>query len=738
MLTSSGAKLLDFGLAKAAAGGAAVSSRSATQTALTSEGTLLGTVPYMSPEQVEGKAADARSDIFALGTVLYEMAAGRRAFDGASQARLISAILKEDPVPIVPRSLDRAVSLCLAKDPDDRWQSARDVAHQLRSIAEGPDTAERDASVRAGRRLARIAWIAGAAVVLAALLGSAFLLRPRPEHGAVFTSSILPPENHHFDFDRSPPAVSPDGRRIAFVARAAEGPRRVWVRSFDASSATPLAGTEDARAPFWSPDCRSLGFFAAGKLKTVELSGGAPRTICDAPVGAGGSWGADGTILFVPATGAGIRRVPSTGGVPTAVIDPDPKVEFGFFWPLFLPDGRRFLFRVNALRSMKAQIVEGSLDSRERRELVDSRSNVAFAAASAGSSRGYLLFLKNRVLMAWAFDAERRRFLGEATPVAEQVQFSGASGVGAFSASQNGVLVYSTALKLSRLVWFDREGRRLDTVVPPGTYNHPRLSHDGRRVAYAIEDPQSAFCDIWIHDLTRRVSSRLTSGPGVNIFPVWSPDDGSIVFSSNRGGPHEIYRRALSSDAEDEKILAGGRSKFAMDWSPANGLIALQSWDTGDELSGLDIQLFSPVDGKAKTILSAPYYELCPQFSPDGLWLAYVSEESGVPEVYLRPRSGAGKKLQVSTSGGRFPKWSRDGTEIFYIAADLETLMAVRVAAGPDVGIPRPLLRAKFKVVDIGFPYDVTGDARRFLVNELEEKDTESITVVQNWTAKLK
>ncbi len=749
MLTASGAKLLDFGLAKAAAGPAAIFSTSAlpTQSALTSEGMILGTVPYMSPEQLEGKAADARSDIFALGAVLYEMAAGKRAFNGASQASLISAILKEDPSPIAthqplcPRSLDRAVSTCLAKDPEDRWQSARDVAHELRSITENLGTPASDASTQTRRTRERVFWSAFATAALAAALSAAFLLRSKSGPVELFTSSILPPQNHQFAFDYAPPIVSPDGRRIAFVVVPPEGPEIIWVRSFDAPSANPLPGTEEAHAPFWSPDSRALGFFAAGKLKTIDLSGGAPRTVCDAPVGAGGSWSPDGTIIFVPDFGNGIQSVPSTGGVPTEVIDLDPTRDFGYFWPVFLPDGRHFLFRANGLGSREAQIYAGALDSKERQPLVPSRSNVIFAASSAGSSRGHLLFLKDRVLMARAFDAKRLEWTGEATPVAEGVSFNPIGGVGAYSVSQNGVLAYQTSAggKRSRFVWVDREGGRLDTLLSGGAYYHPRLSHDGRRLAYAIEDPQNMLCDIWIHDLTRRASTRLTFGPGVNIFPVWSPDDRRVVFSSNRNGAHEIFQRATSGDGDDEMLLAGGRSRFAMDYSAANGLIALQSWDTADKPSGLDIQVFAPADSQATTLISGPTDELCPQFSPDGNWLAYVSDESGAHEVYLRPRSATGRKLQVSTSGGRFPKWSRDGREIFYIAPDYETLMAVDVLAGPEVGIPRPLFRAKFKLIDIGYPYDVSSDAKRFLVNEfVEEEHAEAITVVQNWTARLK
>jgi Tol biopolymer transport system component len=750
MLTASGAKLLDFGLARITPGRPTASSTDSlpTQSAPTQDRALVGTVPYMSPEQLEGKETDARTDVFALGAVLYEMATGKRAFNGTSQASLISAILMEDPPPIAtcqplcPRSLDRAVSTCLAKDPEARWQSARDVAHALGSISESVATPAPGPSVRSGRTRGRIAWGALAGATLAAFTLLALLAREKPAPDATFTSSILPPENHLFDFAYGPPALSPDGRRIAFVARPDEGPGGLWVRSFDEASANPISGTEGATAPFWSPDSRSLGFFAERKLKRIDLAGGAVRTLCDAPSGAGGAWNRNGLILFVPDVGGPVHRVASTGGTPSPVTDLDRKVTFGQVRPVFLPDGHRFLYLNLGGGPQDAGVFLGSLDTTERFQVVPSRANVAFAPAAVGSSRGYLLFLKDRTLMAQVFDPARSRLTGEAVPVAEQILFNPVAGVAAFSVSENGVLAYQSSKggTPSRLVWFDRKGSRLNEVVSGGSFNHPRLSHDGRRVVYALNDAQTMLADIWIRDLTRQASTRLTFGPGVNIQPVWSPDDRTIVFSSNRNGVHEIFRKNASGEGDEELILGGGRSKFAMDYSVATGLIALQSWDTADKPSGLDLQVFSPGDQRATTLLSAPFHELFPQFAPDGRWLAYCSNESGRREVYVRPRVGSGAKQQVSTAGGAFPRWSRNGREIFFIAPE-GTLMVVDVAVGSDlqVGLPRPLFRADFKIVDIGYPFDVSADGKRFLVNELVSDERPApITVVQNWTARLK
>jgi Tol biopolymer transport system component len=751
MLTASGVKLLDFGLAKAAAGSVAHASEGAltTATSVTQAGTILGTLPYMAPEQLEGKDTDARTDIFALGAVLHEMATGKQPFNGTSQASLIAAILKEDPAPIStyqplsPRSLDRVVGICLAKDPEDRWQSARDVAHGLRSIAENLGSDAPEPSVRPGRTRDRIASSALAIAAVAALISVMLLLRPKPEPAGVFTSSILPPEKHRFEFAGAPPAVSPDGHRIAFVAHPADGPGLLWVRSFDGASATPLPGTEGARAPFWSPDSRSLGFFAAGKLKRIDLSASAPQTLCDAPnPGGAGSWSADGVIIFVPTAFGPIHRVAASGGTASPVTEIDRAREVGHFWPTFLPDGRHFLYNVGSAVDRKHGVFVGQLDSLDRRLVVYSRANVAFAPLAAASSRGHLLFLKDRILMAQVFDTAKLGLTGEPTPVAEQVQYLGASGTAVFSASRNGVLAYqaSSGGELSRLVWVDRGGKRLDVVASGGSFGHPRLSNDGSRFAYAVIDPLTATVDVWTHDLIRRTSSPLTFGPGINQSPVWSPDDRWIVFSSNRNGIHELYRKDTSGNGQDEVLLPGGRGRWAVDYSEKNGLIAIHGRDATGETSGFDIQVLSPNDGKLTSLLSTPFDESAPQFSPDGNWLAYSSNESGRNEVYVRSLLVSGAKWPVSISGGTRPRWRRDGREIFFIAPD-KTLMAVDVATGSkfQAAEPRPLFRLDFKITDIGYPYDVSPDGKRFLVNELvEEGQPATITIMQNWTARLK
>jgi len=755
MLTKSGVKLVDFGLAKALAPVSFPSSLTALPTQapdLTAEGTLLGTLQYMAPEQLESKEADARTDIFAFGAVLYEMATGQKAFSGKSQASLIAAILEREPPaissvqPMTPPALDRVVKTCLAKDPEDRWQSAHDIGSELKWIAEGGSQAGLAAPLVSRRKSReRMAWSVTVAALAALLCGFLFL-RQRRESPRMFQSSILPPENTQFSFGGSPMAVSPDGRRIAFVARPPEGASLLWVRPFDAPSAQPLAGTEGAARPFWSPDSRFLGFFAAGKLKKIAASGGPPQTLCDAPFGGGGTWNRDGVILFVPSFGDPIHRVSSSGGAASPVTQVDERQGAIQAWPFFLPDGRHFLYLgqvAGAVRRQEATAIYlGSLDSKDRRLLLHTRSNVAYAPSFADASQGLLLFLRERTLLARPFDAKRLQLTGEAFPVAEQVQFFGAGGSATFSVSENGILAYQASAvgELSQLLWFDRGGKQLESAGAAADYYHPRLSHDGRRVAVAVVDPQTADLDIWLYDLARRVSTRFTFGPAVNIFPIWSPDDSRIVFASNRKGLHDLYQKPASGTGDDELLLfSATSSKFPTDWSQEGGLIAFHSTDTKSK-RGSDIWVFSVADRKARPFLSTPFHEGSAQFSSDGQWITYVSTESGKREVYVQPFPASSGKWQISSAGGSYPRWRRDGKELFYVALD-KTLMAVEIRSGSGfaAGVPKPLFRTQMKWLDIGFQYDVSPDGKRFLINTLaEEEKADAITVVQNWTAELK
>jgi Tol biopolymer transport system component len=753
MLTKSGVKLLDFGLAKGFEAPKAKESLTAlpTQAALTQEGTILGTFQYMAPEQLEGKDADAGTDIFAFGATLYEMATGKKAFTGASQASLISAIMKEDPAPIAsiapatPPALDRVIRTCLAKDPEDRWQSAADLRRELRWIAEGSASGAALSTAVGGRSRSRerLAWTLAAAFGLAALAAGFLSVRERPDPARVFRSSILPPGDARFAFDGSPMALSPDGRRVAFTAGPPGGRSRLWIRPFEAPEAQPLPETEGAFAPFWSPDSRFVGFFAERKLKKIDVQGGTPQVLCDAPNGEAGTWNREGVILF--SSDGPLRRVADSGGPssPVTAVDEE-RGDVGHWWPAFLPDGRHFLYlrylgQQAGAEEEKSGLFLASLDSKESRLLLrHGGSNVAYAPAPGGSSRGHLLFLRGRVLHARPFDERRFEFAGEAFPVADDVQLYGASNTAIFSASQTGLLAYQRGAKaeLSELVWFDRGGKRFESLGEPASYSHPRLSHDGRRLVFVLGEPQTNDTDLWVYDLARRIRTRFTFGPDVNIFPAWSPDDTRIAFASNRRGSMDLYVRPASGSGSDELLVGSETSyRFLTDWS-ANGRVAFQFFDTRAK-SGYDVGVVSLEDRKAATLLNTPFDEMAPQFSPDGRWLAYSSNESGVREVYVQAFPGPGEKWQVSSGGGLFPLWRRDGKEIFFVSLPEKQLWAaeVKTVSGFEVGAPRALFQTRIRWNDAGRQYDVSPDGSRILINAVLDAGPEPFTVVQNFLA---
>jgi Tol biopolymer transport system component len=746
MLTKSGVKLLDFGLAKAVAPVSTKSSMSALPTItpnLTQEGTILGTFQYMAPEQLEGKETDGRTDIFAFGAVLYEMATGRKAFEGKSQASLIGAILRDEPPPIsvvqpmTPPALDRVVKTCLAKDPEDRWQTARDVLLQLKWIQEGGSQAGLFAPAAARRRnRERLAWVAAAAGVATALALAAVLVSRTPDTRRTVQSSILPPEKAVFAFENGPVAVSPDGSRLAFVARAADGKSALWVRPLTGLSAQTLPGTDGASHPFWSPDSRLLGFFAGGKLKKIEASGGPPQTICDAPSGRGGTWNRKGVILFAPMAREGILQVSSAGGIPSPATRLDEtRQESGHRLPVFLPDGRHFLFL--SISGPERRLVCGSLGGRETRELLRVNSNFSYVEP------GYLLFLRERTLFAQRFDAKRIELRGEAFPVGEQIQYFPDRGFGVFSASNDGTLVYQRAAGApSQMVWTDRGGKPTETVGPPGLYRCPRLSRDGRRVAVDIEDPQTGRSDIWVYDLSRRVFTRLTFGPADNTYPVWSPDD-RIAFMSTAKSRGDIVVKPSSGSGAEEFLTGsdtpGTRSdeaKFTDHWSRDGCFLAFH---TSGVKTGADLWMISMADRKPALFLATPAAQVLHFFSPDGRWIVYQSNESGKFEIYVRPFPQPGGKWQVSTGGGHFPVWSADGKEIFYVGDDNRlTAVPVRTESGIELGTPEPLFEVRLRSV-LGRAYDVSADGKRFLLNtSLEDVRSVSLTLVQNWAADLK
>ncbi|HEV2064029.1 MAG TPA: protein kinase, partial [Thermoanaerobaculia bacterium] len=755
MLTKSGVKLLDFGLAKMATAPLLPSEASSLPTQgvpsqpLTEQGTVMGTFQYMAPEQIEGAEADARTDIFALGTVLYEMATGRKAFTGKSRVSLIGSILKDEPPPIssiqpmTPSALDHLVRTCLAKEPDDRFQTAHDVKLQLQWIAEGGSAVGLPAPVVARRRSReRLAWAAAAAATLAAL-ALALLTRPR-EALRMVQSSIPPPEKSAFVFDGDggPMALSFDGRRLAFVAMTAEGKNLLWVRPLSGMAAQPLAGTDGASYPFWSPDSRFLGFFAGGKLKKIDASGGPPQVLCDALRGRGGTWNREGVILFSPSGRDALLRVSSAGGAPAPATELDAsKRDYSHRFPFFLPDGRHFLYLAQGVQIGQGggqEVCIGSLDSKERRSLLRVNSNAVFAPSSPGAASGHILFLRERTLLAQPFDAKRLRFSGEAFPMGEQVQYFGNFGFGVFTASDNGILAYQAggAGGISQLVWLDRAGKQLEVLGPPADYLRPRISRDGRRVAMDVRDPQTGRADIWIYDLARRVSTRFTFDPAESSNPIWSQDDSRIVFQSNRKGQGDLYHKVSSGTGNDEEFLVQeGSLKVPTDRSSDGRFVVYNVIDAKSK-TGWDLGFYSVAEKKTSVFLSTPAQEVNGRFSPDGRWLAYQSDESGRMEVYVQPFQRHGGKWQISTAGGGQPVWNRNGKEIFYVSPD-NKLMAVDVKAdsGFEAGTPRALFDVHLKSI-AGWKYDISPDGQRFLANvTIGEVKANPITLVQNWTA---
>ncbi|HEY1272221.1 MAG TPA: protein kinase [Terriglobales bacterium] len=539
MLTKSGAKLMDFGLAKPIAPANPASSGLAQTLAssshpLTAEGMVVGTFQYMSPEQIEGREADARSDIFGLGAVLYEMVTGRRAFEGKTTASTIAAILAADPPPISlaqplsPPALERAVKSCLTKDPDERFQTAHDVMLQQKWIAEGESAAK--APVAAGRQVwNRLGWLVAGVLLLIVLVGTAFWwIRYRPAPSTMYFNGAVP-------FAANNIALSPDGRNVALVAFSDQANKyMIWIYPVGGRTAVAVPGSEDASHPFWSPDNRSVAFFAQGKLMKVDTSSGrSPQVLCDAPHGRGGAWNRDGVIIFTPDINGGLYRVSSGGGVATEVTKVDPShSETSHRWPVFLPDGKHFLYLAANFGGEfeKNAVYEGSLDSGEKRFIVAASSNVAYA------DPGYLLYVRDNALVAQRFDLHSQALSGEPRTVSDGVQYFPQTDLALFDVSGKGMLVLQSGrgADKSQLVWFNRSGKQLGAVGPPGLFANPSLSPDGRRVAYEQTDKDGRHVDIWIHDLGNDSVTRVTFGPGLNELPVWSPDGKILVFSSNQ------------------------------------------------------------------------------------------------------------------------------------------------------------------------------------------------------------
>jgi eukaryotic-like serine/threonine-protein kinase len=745
MLTKAGAKLMDFGLAKSSASGAsAVASSapllSAAQTMsqgspispLTTAGAVLGTIQYMSPEQIEGKEADARSDLFALGGVLYEMASGARPFEGKSQISVASAILEKEPEPIsklqplTPVAFEHLVAACLAKNPDERLQSAQDVALQLRWIAQsGPQAGKSGEDGWKHREL--MAWLA-AGVLGLALMALAFWWHGKESsQPATYFSAPLP-------FAARSMAVSPNGHTVAIAGHPeSERSDSLWIYEPGAEGATNLANTTGAGFPFWSPDGESLGFFADGKLKKLNLAGGPVLTLCDAPSGRGGSWNKNGVILFTPSghLGVGLYRISESGGTPTPATAPDRSLkEDSHRWPAFLPDGIHFLYSAVNFSSRTFLIYAGALDTHEKRVILESADNGAYAAP------GYLIFYRDGSLFGQAFDANKLELSGQPVPLLTGVQFQPRIAEAVFAASTPGVLVAQKGEDSgsSQLLWFDRRGQEIGAAADAGVYGNLSLSSDGRAVAVDATDSASQNTDIWTYDLETRSAKRLTFSPAIDSMPVWSADGRRFVFSSNPAGQFDLYLKDANGAEAEKLIPQEGPDRFATDWS-RDGKYVLYERGTDFWYVTMPEQQPTLYVKSASTLQSG-------QFSPDGKWVAYASNESGRWEIYVTSFPAAHGKWQVSDAGGEQPRWRADGKELYYLSRERK-LMAVPVRTGADfdAGRPQELFQANPRegvATSEQFFYAVSRDGQKFLINTQIKTAMIPMSVVLNWASKLK
>jgi Tol biopolymer transport system component len=744
MLTKGGVKLLDFGLARLHAASHGIDPAAAATQAepLTATGQVMGTFQYMSPEQAEGREADARSDIFAFGAVLYEMATGKRPFDGATRASVMAAVLRSDPPSVrshaaaLPESLDHLVRTCLAKDPDERWQSAADVAKQLAALRTAAGANRSTAAASRRPRLREVlAWTLSLAAVVAA--GAAYLTRERPDGPRpVARLRVLPPSPAptggvlEFGATGRSMALSPSGDRLAFVSRVG-GVTYLWVWTFGSGTAAQLVGTEGASSPFWSPDEGEIGFFARGKLQRIAASGGPAATVCDAPFGASGSWGLGGTIVYCEWAGAtpGLRRVEAVGGSPVALTFDAPGIVPAPSWPEFLPDGRHVLFLDGTFKgeclpenrhAWIADIVTG-----HARKLLQADCRVSY-------SSGHLLVIRRGAIVAVPFSAEAGVVTGEPVKLVEAMWAFGPTGGAEYAAAAGSpVLAYRERRPASDLVWFDRTGRRQGTLAGGLQFGRFRLSPDETQVATEIGDPELGGLQIHVLSAGTGMGTRVTFDPLTAVLPVWSPSGQELVFGAPKGSGLELCRLVLAGQ-QVEILLAKVGTQMPQDWSPDGRLFAFDD-DSPGRAPQRQLWLL-PLEGGAapRRFLDVPFSTSLPRFSPDGRYLAYVGEESGRAEVFIAPVTEPGARLRVSPAGGTRPRWTRGGRELVYQTLD-DLLVAVPVTTGrePSVGAPDPLFR-----VDsfLGFNYEVTADGNRFLVNVVSDALAErAVTIVSPW-----
>jgi Tol biopolymer transport system component len=744
-VTSSGhVKILDFGLAQTAPIGDLTGATATAARPLTAPLTVLGTVGYMSPEQVRGQKVDYRADIFAFGAVLYEMVSGRRAFTGTTSIDTMSAITRDPPAPVdtaadrpLSPALVRIVDRCLEKSPAARFQSTTDLAFALRSLSESDSKADSTfgAPARGRSRLKPLVWGLIAVLMLAAGTAIGRWRGASTAESRLVKLSIAPPEGAAFDTM----AVSPDGRLLAFTAADASGTIRLWVRALDSLTGHALPATDGAGFPFWSPDSRYVAFSAGGQLRKIPVAGGPPQVICEHEGTRGSTWGRDGVIVFTPDSSAPLLRVSENGGevAPVTSLDDTPGVA-SHRWPWFLPDGRHYLFTMRGGPADITGIYVGSLDSPARTRLSGDLSNAAFATSSSGE--GYLLFVRGRSLLAQPFDVDRLRVTGEPWVVDDNVWYSSAWALGAYSVSQSGVLVIDSVSRGRdvQIAWFDRTGTRGQTL---GEFSSQKfsISPDGTRVALDSMDPQTGTMKLWTLDLLRGVTTRFSPGStGPEGSPAWSPDGARIVFFYQGA----IFERSSNGIGDDTLVLKTDGQIRIQDWSKDGGfLLYRRRFDAQNKGDLWALPMSAGANRTPFPVAKTQFDEGDAAFSPDGKWVAYDSSESGRREVYVQAfsTSGSAGKWQVSNAGGLHPQWRGDGKELFYLSTDLSMMMSVGVTPGVSfqAGTPKRLFGSRFDT-GIVAQFAVTPDGQKFLISVPMAQSSAVPTIILNWTAALK
>jgi eukaryotic-like serine/threonine-protein kinase len=737
-------KVLDFGLAKAIEGDPSLTDihNSPTITSMaTQAGIILGTAAYMSPEQAKGKPVDRRTDIWAFGSAFFEMLTATRPFEGETASDALAAVIRAEPewslLPSnTPQRIRNLLLRCLKKDPRQRLQAIGEARIAIEEVLSGTPEASSTVAEAHARRL--VPWAAAvAAVILAGLFAARDFMR-KPEPLPAIVSQIAAPPNTRFvltGINAAPPILSPDGERVAFSAIGPDGRQLLWVRTLNLATAQTLDGTDGAMFPFWSADGRSLGFFANGKLNRIEASGGPPLALCDVAIGRGGTWGADGTILFTPNLSSPVFRIAASGGTPQPVTTLNGSLnERSHRWPQFLPDNKHFLFFA---QSGNGSVYVTSLDGGQPKLLLQNETGAVY------SPPGYLLFVRQGTLMAQPFDASKLHLTGDAVPLAEHASVNAVTHRAILTVSENGIMVYETGDATSdadQPVWYDRTGKQIEVTGTSGNYVEPRISPDGRKLAIA-NAPAGGNFNIWVFDLARTTKTRLTFSPASDRQPNWAPDGKSVAFMSNRNGANHIYMNASDGTGASTPLTMDDASEFGPSFS-ADGRYLLFERLAGQSNSRREIWgVLLSGDRKAFPVIQSQYDLYAPSISPDGKWLAYESRESGRPEICVIPFLHGTGKWEVSTAGGLQPRWRRDGRELFYLSTDNKIMAAEITEQGSSLLVGN--VQSLFQVNPVSFagssPYDVTGDGKKFVVASLASSQaSEPLTLVVNWPALLK